>query len=223
MTAAIVLAAGRGKRMESDTPKQFLHIENEMIIEKTLRVFEASDVIDEIILVTGEDWVEFCRDEIVAKNDFKKVRAIVVGGAERYDSVYAGLLACPEADYVMIHDGARPFVTEAILERVSEAVKEFDAAAAAVPSKDTVKIADEHGFVVSTPDRRRVWNMQTPQAFNYTLIRGAYEILKESGMTGVTDDAMVIERSGLGRVKLVMGSYSNIKITTPEDLGLLSG
>lgn len=223
MTAAIVLAAGRGKRMESDTPKQFLHIENEMIIEKTLRVFEASDVIDEIILVTGEDWVEFCRDEIVAKNDFKKVRAIVVGGAERYDSVYAGLLACPEADYVMIHDGARPFVTEAILERVSEAVKEFDAAAAAVPSKDTVKIADEHGFVVSTPDRRRVWNMQTPQAFNYTLIRGAYEILKESGMTGVTDDAMVIERSGLGRVKLVMGAYSNIKITTPEDLGLLSG
>ncbi|MBR7016947.1 MAG: 2-C-methyl-D-erythritol 4-phosphate cytidylyltransferase [Lachnospiraceae bacterium] len=223
MTAAIVLAAGRGKRMESDTPKQFLHIENEMIIEKTLRVFEASKVIDEIILVTGEDWVEFCRDEIVAKNDFKKVRAIVVGGAERYDSVYAGLLACPEADYVMIHDGARPFVTEAILERVSEAVKEFDAAAAAVPSKDTVKIADEHGFVVSTPDRRRVWNMQTPQAFNYTLIRGAYEILKESGMTGVTDDAMVIERSGLGRVKLVMGAYSNIKITTPEDLGLLSG
>ncbi len=223
MTAAIVLAAGRGKRMESDTPKQFLHIENEMIIEKTLRVFEASAVIDEIILVTGEDWVEFCRDEIVAKNDFQKVRAIVVGGAERYDSVYAGLLKCPEADYVMIHDGARPFVTEEILERVSEAVREFDAAAAAVPSKDTVKIADEHGFVVSTPDRRRVWNMQTPQAFNYTLIRGAYEILKESGMTGVTDDAMVIERSGLGRVKLVMGAYSNIKITTPEDLGLLSG
>ena len=223
MTAAIVLAAGRGKRMESDTPKQFLHIENEMILEKTLRVFEASSVIDEIILVTGEDWVDFCREEVVAKNDFKKVSEIVVGGAERYDSVYAGLLACPEADYVMIHDGARPFVTEAILKRVDEAVREYDAAAAAVPSKDTVKIVDENGFVVSTPDRRRVFNMQTPQAFNYTLIRGAYEILKEGSMAGITDDAMVIERSGLGRVKLVMGSYSNIKITTPEDLGLLSG
>ena len=147
MTAAIVLAAGRGKRMESDTPKQFLHIENEMILEKTLRVFEASSVIDEIILVTGEDWVDFCREEVVAKNDFKKVSEIVVGGAERYDSVYAGLLACPEADYVMIHDGARPFVTEAILKRVDEAVREFDAAAAAVPSKDTVKIVDENGLL----------------------------------------------------------------------------
>ncbi|MCR5293792.1 MAG: 2-C-methyl-D-erythritol 4-phosphate cytidylyltransferase [Lachnospiraceae bacterium] len=228
-TAAIVLAAGRGKRMGSDTPKQFLHLpasgdggrESVMVIERTLEVFEKSPCIDEILLVTGEDWVDFCRKEVVAKNGFQKVTKVLTGGKERYDSVYAGLLACPDADYVLIHDGARPFVTEEILERVTEAVQKYGAAAAGVPSKDTVKIVDEEGFAASTPDRRLVWNIQTPQAFSYPLIRSAYEIVREGNMSGITDDAMVLERSRLARVKLVMGSYGNSKITTPEDLGML--
>lgn len=220
MTTAIVLAAGRGTRMGTDIPKQFLEIGGVPMIAASLKVFEASDVIDEILLVTSRDYMDYCREEIVEKYGFRKVRAVIEGGAERYDSVWNALLACPETDYVFIHDGARPYVTEEILLRAFEAVKEYGTAVVGMPSKDTVKIADEEGFVQDTPERSRVWTIQTPQAFSYKLIRRANELLRESGgMRGVTDDAMIVERSGLARVRLVEGSYANIKITTPEDLG----
>ena len=132
--------------------------------------------------------------------------------------MYAGLLACPEADYVLIHDGARPFVTEDIIKRTVEAVYEYKACAVGVPSKDTVKIVDKDGFISSTPLRKNVWNIQTPQAFEYPLIRAAYEIAKDSEMEHITDDAMVVEGTRLSRVKVIMGAYENIKITTPDDL-----
>lgn len=219
MTTAIVLAAGHGKRMGTDLPKQFLEIGGVPMIAATLRVFEESSVIDEILLVTSPDYVSYCENEIVAKYGFSKVRGVITGGKERYDSVWQALLACEGSDYVFIHDGARPFVTGEILLRTDAAVRKYKAAAVAVPSKDTVKIADENGFVQDTPSRSRVFIMQTPQAFEYDLIRKANEILfRDGGMQDVTDDAMIVERSGLARVKLVEGSYSNIKITTPEDL-----
>ena len=218
MTSAIILAAGKGQRMGTELPKQFLSMGDDMLLTKTIRVFEESSVIQDIVLVTSEDWIGFCRTEIVDREGFRKVRKIVAGGKERYDSVYQGLLACPNADYVFIHDGARPFVTEEILVRTQEAVEKYEACAVGIPSKDTVKIVDEDGFVESTPPRENVWNIQTPQAFSYPLIRAAYEVVRDNNMTGITDDAMIVERSRLAKVKLVMGSYYNIKITTPEDM-----
>lgn len=216
--SAIVLAAGNGKRMGADIPKQFLEIDGDYILTKTLRVFQQSPEIQDIVLVTGAEWVDFCREEIVEKEGLSKVRHIIVGGKERYDSVYAGLLQCPNADYVFIHDGVRPYVTEEILKRTAEEVQKHPAVAVGVPSKDTIKIVDEKGFVVDTPARKNVWNIQTPQAFSYSLIRAAYEIVRDSDMNGITDDAMVVEASALSKVKLVMGDYTNIKITTPDDL-----
>lgn len=218
MTSAIILAAGKGQRMGTELPKQFLSMGDDMLLTKTIRVFEESSVIQDIVLVTSEDWIGFCKTEIVDREGFRKVRKIVAGGKERYDSVYQGLLACPNADYVFIHDGARPFVTEEILVRTQEAVEKYEACAVGVPSKDTVKIVDEDGFVESTPPRENVWNIQTPQAFSYPLIRAAHEVVRDNNMTGITDDAMIVERSRLAKVKLVMGSYYNIKITTPEDM-----
>ena len=216
--SAIVLAAGNGKRMGADIPKQFLKIDGEYILTKTLKVFQESSVIQDIILVTGEEWVDFCRKEIVEEKGLSKVRDVIAGGRERYDSSYAGILKCPDSDYVFIHDAARPFVTEEILKRTADEVRKHPAVAVGVPSKDTVKIVDEDGFVIDTPNRKNVWNIQTPQAFSYSLIRAAYEIMLKDGMEGMTDDAMVVEASGLAKVRLVMGDYTNIKITTPDDL-----
>ena len=177
-------------------------------------------VIQDIILVTGEEMISYCKKEIVERYNFTKVTKVIAGGKERYDSVYQGLLACEDCDYVFIHDGARPFVTEAMLERGVFGVQETGACAIGMPSKDTIKISDKEGFVQSTPDRSRVWSVQTPQIFAYSLIRSAHESLRRKDMTGVTDDAMVVEQESGVRIRLVEGSYQNIKITTPEDLDI---
>lgn len=215
---AIVLAAGQGKRMGSKIQKQFLEIQGKPVLYYSLACFEASPLIQEIILVTGKDCIEYCRKEIVEKYNLKKVGKITAGGKERYDSVYAGLLACEDADYVFIHDGARPFIDTQILERAFKTVKECGACVVGMPSKDTVKIADENGYVVDTPERKHVWTIQTPQVFAYNVIRQAHEEIRQGSMQGITDDAMVVEQQGKYRVKMVEGSYKNIKITTPEDL-----
>lgn len=215
---AIVLAAGQGKRMQSKVQKQFLLIKDKPVLFYTLRVFENSPVITDIILVTGKDEIEYCQKEIVDKYGFNKVRKIVAGGKERYHSVYEGLQAAEDGDYVFIHDGARPFVDNEVIERAYLAVKEHQACVAAVPVKDTIKIADEEGFAAQTPDRKKVWQMQTPQTFEFHLIKDAYERLLLEEPEGITDDAMVVETMTDHKVKLVEGSYRNIKITTPEDL-----
>lgn len=221
MTTAIILAAGRGRRMGSSVPKQFLETDGIPLIVRTLRVFAKSPEIDEILLVTSEDYLDYCKKEIVKKWGIGKVRDVIAGGAERWNSVWNALLCCEQSDYVMIQDGARPFVTEDILKRTDEAMRAYGACAVGMPSKDTVKICDSNGFVVSTPDRRCTWIIQTPQAFSYPLIRRANEIMQKRGMEGVTDDAMIVEASGIAKVKLVEGSYGNIKVTTPEDLRFL--
>lgn len=216
--AAIVLAAGQGKRMGTDVPKQFLTIGEYPVVYYSLRCFEQMDEMAEIILVTGAENVEYCRKEIVEQYGFIKVKAVVPGGKERYDSVYEGLNACEDCDYVFIHDGARPFVDQRILQDCLSSVKEYGAAVTAVLSKDTIKVADKAGFVANTPDRSTLWNIQTPQVFDYAMIRKAHEEIRKGDMTGITDDSMIVESLGLARVKLVTGSYDNIKITTPEDL-----
>ena len=217
---AIVLAAGQGKRMNSRIQKQFLEIDHRPVLYYSLECFQKSPLIQDIILVTGEEMISYCKKEIVERYNFTKVTKVIAGGKERYDSVYQGLLACEDCDYVFIHDGARPFVTEAMLERGVFGVQETGACAIGMPSKDTIKISDKERFVQSTPDRSRVWSVQTPQIFAYSLIRSAHESLRRKDMTGVTDDAMVVEQeSGVG-IRLVEGSYQNIKITTPEDLDI---
>lgn len=215
---AIVLAAGQGKRMKSSVQKQYLLIKEKPVLYYTLNAFEKSPLISEIVLVTGKDEIEYCRKEIVEKYGFSKVSSIVAGGKERYHSVYEGIRAIAGTDYVYIHDGARPFVTEEILRRADRAVQSHGACVVGMPVKDTIKRVDAENFAVETPDRRTLWQIQTPQVFEYDLIRTAYEKLMESEPEGITDDAMVVETMTDRRVKLVEGSYRNIKITTPEDL-----
>ena len=218
---AIILAAGKGSRMDSDVYKQYMELGGYPLICYPLFVFEQSRV-DEIVLVTGEDETEYCQTQIVDKYQFHKVRKIVRGGSERYLSVYQGLCAIEDTDIVLIHDGARPFVTVDIIDRTICAAEQYGTGVAAVPAKDTVKIADEQHFVVCTPDRGTVWMMQTPQTFRYPLICQAYERVIRQHIRDITDDAMVVE-CGLSQPgKLVEGSYRNIKVTTPEDMEIAS-
>lgn len=217
-TTAIMLAAGQGKRMHSKIQKQFLEIQGHPVLYYSLKCFQESPLIHDIIIVTGEDMISYCKREIVERYQLTKVSAVIAGGKERYDSVYKGLLACEECKYVFIHDGARPFITEEILERGMFGVQETGACVVGMPSKDTVKVADEADFVSETPDRKRVWTVQTPQIFSYDLIKKAHESIRKKDMTAITDDAMVVEQESGVQVRLVEGSYQNIKITTPEDL-----
>ena len=215
--AAIVLAAGSGKRMNSQVHKQYLIIQDRPVLYYSLKAFEDSAV-DEIVLVVGKGEEEFCRREIVDKYGISKVKAIVEGGKERYHSVFEGLKQTSDADYVLIHDGARPFVKQEIIRRCMQEVQKYQACVVGMPVKDTIKIADEEGYAKQTPDRKNVWMIQTPQTFSYALIYEAYEEMLKTEDTAITDDAMVLERIKGKKSKLIEGSYRNIKITTPEDL-----
>ena len=214
---AIVLAAGSGKRMNSKVHKQYLIIQDRPVLYYSLKAFEDSAV-DEIVLVVGKGEEKFCRKEIVDKYGISKVKAIVEGGKERYHSVFEGLKQTSDADYVLIHDGARPFVNQDIIRRCMQEVQKYQACVVGMPVKDTIKIADEEGYAKQTPDRKNVWMIQTPQTFSYALIDEAYEAMLKTEDTAITDDAMVLERIKGKNSKLIEGSYRNIKITTPEDL-----
>ncbi len=225
-SSAIVLAAGRGRRMGGDIAKQFLDINGFPVLYYSLKAFQESFV-NEIILVCAAQERDFCR-ELTERYGFDKVSAITDGGKERYHSVAAGLSSVsPGTDYVFIHDSARPYLTGDILDRALATAVRYGSAIVSVPSKDTVKIADKEGFIVSTPDRESVYIMQTPQVFRYLPVKRAYEKLleneeelKEKGIR-ITDDAMVMELFGDVRIKLSEGSYKNIKLTTPEDMAVM--
>ncbi len=229
---AVVLAAGQGKRMGGTVAKQYLKIDGRPLLYYTLCAFERSPLIDSIVLVVGDGaQIAYCKKEIVDAYAFQKVDMLITGGRERYDSVWRALCAMQERPecregYVFIHDGARPVVTEEILRRCLDAVVQFDSGVAGMPAKDTIKLADEAGFALETPPRDRLWLIQTPQTFLFSLIYGAYRRMEdtrtdweEKGLH-ITDDAMVVETFTERRVKLVEGSYENIKVTTPEDMVL---
>nr|MCR4673983.1 2-C-methyl-D-erythritol 4-phosphate cytidylyltransferase [Lachnospiraceae bacterium] len=214
--SAVVLAGGSGKRMGLKVKKQYLEIMNKPLIYYSLKAFEESPV-DEIVLVVTPGDEAYVKKEIVDQYKMHKISYIVAGGKERYNSVYEGLKKC-SGDYVLIHDGARAFVTEDIIKRAMDGAKKYKACVIGMPVKDTIKIAGEDGFVDSTPERSKVWMVQTPQAFETTLVRNAYEKVLAGDTTGITDDAMIVEKATNQKVRLIEGSYDNIKVTTPEDL-----
>lgn len=218
-TAAIVLSAGKGTRMNSAVAKQYMTLLDKPVLYYSLKAFEDS-LVDEVIAVTGKDDIDFVKTEIVDKYGFTKVKSVVAGGEYRFSSVYNGLGAVLSADYVFIHDGARPMLTASMIERLCAEVVEKKAVVAACHVKDTVKVADDTGRVLNTPDRSSLWQVQTPQVFEHKLVKNAYDILMRSGDLSATDDAMVVEAYGNVPVYLVDTGYSNIKITTPEDMKL---
>ena len=222
--AAIVLAAGSGLRMNSDTKKQFMMLGDAPIVIHSLRAFEYNRNISSIVLVTGKEDMQYAL-ELCTAYGISKVHDIAEGGNTRFRSVYNGIRSVPEGtDYVLIHDGARPLVSDGLINRCCDLVTGYKACVAAVPATDTIKVGDASGYAVETLDRSRLWSIQTPQAFSYPLIMDAYDKLfvtintYGSDETKITDDAVIVESMSSYRIKLVNGDRDNIKITTPEDL-----
>lgn len=221
---AVIMAAGGGRRMQSKIKKQFLELEGIPVVAHTIRAFQENDNIDHIVLVIPKN----CGDEMLKlcmKYGFTKVRNITEGSDERFKSVYNGLNSVPEdTDYVLIHDGVRPFVDDELIDRCCKYVQLTRACVAAVPVTDTIKIADSNGFSQSTLDRAQLWSTQTPQAFSYSLILKAYIALYKtiedynSDTSKITDDAVIVENMTDTRVRIIRGDYRNIKLTTPNDM-----
>lgn len=216
---ALIPAAGMGKRMGASINKQYLQLSGLPIVARTISVFENSPLIDAIYLVIPADEIPYCREHVLAACGFTKVVAIVPGGKERQNSVMNGLNAMrprvADNDVVLIHDGVRPLVTEAMLRESIAVASSRDGALVAVPVKDTIKTV-RNGIVLDTPTRENLWQAQTPQSFRFGIIHAAHLSAEADGFIG-TDDASLIERTG-GEVCIVQGDYRNIKITTPEDL-----
>lgn len=215
--SVIIAAAGMSNRMGSKMNKQFIWINEKPILAHTIEKFENCRYIDEIILVSKEEEIEYCRKEIVKRYKFKKVSNIIRGGQERQDSIYNGILALNEkSDIVLTHDGARPFVKIENIEQGIRGVLEFGACVIGVPVTDTIKVLEENGIVKNTPNRSTLWQAQTPQCFLKEIITDGYNNAIKDGYFG-TDDSSIVEAVGY-EVKMIKGSYENIKITTPEDI-----
>lgn len=212
---AIILAGGKGKRMKAPVSKQFIEIDGKPLIYHTIKKFEACDNIDEIVLVLPKDEIEYFNNNIQARFNFN-INKIVIGGSERQDSVYNALKELDNPDIVLIHDGARAFVTLDIIENGIKFACKYGAAAPGVTPKDTIKIKNSKSFSEDTPDRAKLVAVQTPQCFRYDLIKECHDKVKKDSIV-VTDDTMVVETFG-NQVYLYEGDYKNIKITTEEDL-----
>jgi 2-C-methyl-D-erythritol 4-phosphate cytidylyltransferase/2-C-methyl-D-erythritol 2,4-cyclodiphosphate synthase len=212
---AIVVAAGRSSRMGDGPKKQYRLLSGRPVLARTLEVLARAPSIGGIVLVVAAGEEDWCRREIVARFGLVGVLAVVPGGAVRQESVWAGLRALPRCGLVLVHDGVRPFVTPDQIAELAVAARECGAATLAVPPKDTVKLGAADGVSVATLPRERLWLVQTPQVFRYDLLVEAHRLARERGFEG-TDDTSLAELVG-HTVRMVRGSYANIKITTPED------
>lgn len=214
---AIIVAAGKGIRMNDPLKKQYHSVAGLPIVVHTLHVFDSCALIDDIILVVPEEDLKFCHKELIAGTDLKKKITLVSGGPQRQDSVYNGLQKIDAHDsIVVIHDGVRPFLTLDQLEACIKEAKEHGACILGVPAFDTLKRVTASKTIVETIDREHIWFAQTPQAFRYDLIKKAHDKARQQGFFG-TDDAALIEQYG-SRVRIIEGSRNNIKITSSEDL-----
>ena len=217
MNSVIIVAAGSGKRMQRNINKQFIKLNEKEIISHTIDAFYKNKNIDEIIVCIKLEEEEFFKKHILEKNDFKNIK-IAYGGKERQDSIYNGLKCVDKnCKIVLIHDGARPFVDNRIIEECISVAKEKKAVVVGVPVKDTIKIVLD-GKITDTPNRANLWSAKTPQTLDYSLIKKAYDEAYKSNYYG-TDDSMLVENIGQ-EVTMIMGSYENIKITSPEDLNM---
>lgn len=210
---AVIVAAGTSERMNG-IDKIFAPLAGKPVIVRVVDVFEKCASVHEIVVVVSQQNLENAR-RLIAERKWSKVSEVCAGGERRQDSVAAGLARLHPCDWVLVHDGARPLVTVELIERGLEEAKETGAAVAAVPVTDTIKLAGDDMLVQGTPPRRSLWAVQTPQIFRYNIITTAYRQTKYE----VTDDATLVERAGY-KVKLYMGAYDNIKITTPQDMAL---
>lgn len=216
MNGVIIVAAGTGSRMKKDINKQFIKLDNKEIIAYTIDKFYINDEIDDIVVVIKTDEEDYFKKNILEKYKFKNIK-IAYGGEERQDSVYNGIQKLDKnCEVVLVHDGARPFVTEEIINNSIQEAKKHNAVVVGVKVKDTIKVVGEEGNIVDTPNRKYLWSVQTPQVFKYDIITKAYENAYNENYYG-TDDAMLVEKIGYD-VKMIEGSYDNIKITTQEDL-----
>lgn len=214
---ALIPAAGHGRRMGHEQPKVFLPLEGTPLLVHTLRRFEACPQVHEVFPIVSKDWKAYCEQQIIRPFGFTKVAQVLAGGPARQDSVYNGLRAVEgRADWVIIHDGARPFVSEDLITLTLEESRRWGAAAAALPASDTIKVVSSQQEVLQTLDRSQLWITQTPQSFAYPLLWKAHEAARGDGFYG-TDDASLVERQRIP-VRLVKGSTFNLKITTAEDL-----
>ena len=211
--AAIIVAAGEGKRMRG-VDKVFAPLGDMPVLLRATHPFQESRLIDQIVVVISGQKEQQCR-ALVTGPEWSKVTDVCLGGERRQDSVAAGMKCLKDFDWVIIHDGARPLVTIDLIERGLEAAKETGAAAAAVPVTDTIKIVEKDEIVRQTPLRQNLRAVQTPQVFRFDVI----QIAHQQDISNVTDDASLVERLG-HKVKLYMGSYDNIKVTTPDDLAI---
>jgi 2-C-methyl-D-erythritol 4-phosphate cytidylyltransferase len=220
MNAAIIVAAGQGIRMGAPVRKQYLSLDGSPILSHTLRVFDRSPDIHHIYLVVPEGDMAFCRQSVLPPAALQKPLTLVPGGEARQDSVWNGLMAVGDLDGVVaIHDGVRPFVTQDQLAACIRDAIRHGACILGIPATDTLKTVSADGIISGTLDRKNIWLAQTPQVFQYDLIRKAHERARKAGMTG-TDDAMLLEKTLGTRINILPGSRNNIKITTPEDLFL---
>ncbi len=220
--AAIILSAGKGTRMGSHISKQYIDVLEKPVIYYTIKAFEESEV-DAIFLVISEEDRDYVEKHIINLYGLSKIKQIVYGGKERYHSVYNALKCIGTADNVLIHDGARPLITAEQINMLIKEMQTCNACVGGMPVKDTIKVVDDDNYVESTPERSKMWQVQTPQVFRYPEIVTAYEELMKAEEQNVTDDAMVMESFGNNKVKLVELSYENIKVTTKEDLVFMQG
>lgn len=221
MIAAIIAAAGVGKRMGHQLPKPYLPLGGKPILAHTLKVFEAIPEIREVTVVVHPDDLDYCQDNVIARFNFKKVLRLVPGGKERQDSVYHALKALKnedELEIVLVHDGVRPFVTPEMVRQVIDAARRHGGAVLGLPAQDTLKKVDTEGLVCRTLDRNDIWQIQTPQAFQAPLLWRAFTEAYSRDFYG-TDEAALLEELHQ-TVAVVAGSPFNLKITTPEDLEL---
>ncbi len=215
-TSVIIPAAGQGRRMKASLNKQYLLLKGKPILAYTLDAFENCLEIKEIIVVVNKDELKLCEEEIIKPYGYKKA-TLVEGGLTRQESVYNGLKkVSKEATMVMVHDGARPMIEETVILKSIGETKKNDATVVGVLVKNTIKIINDKGFVEETPNRESLIEIQTPQTFKYGLLKKAHENALSKRIIG-TDDAFLVEKLNVP-VKIIMGKYSNIKITTPEDM-----
>lgn len=213
----VIPAAGQGKRMRSKKNKQYLDLLERPVLAHTISLFTESSLFVKIVVVVREDELDFCRENIIKKY-FEREIILVAGGKTRRQSVFAGLqVFSPAIDYVIIHDGARPLLTKGLLKKVVEGVQKYQAVTVATRLKDTVKKINDKEEVIATPDREKLAAIQTPQAFNLNILKKAHKTVSLDKK--ITDDASLVEHIGY-KVKVLNGSYENIKITTPIDLAI---